>query len=249
MRTLASTPGCLESFWASVSRSFDTNHVQHAATQLRHSTDRIPQPETDHMSWLSSNGYGREDIRQIRYVVEVFHGLEPLFAILASLASRWLSKAYFDTPIGDVCFLCHSQTIHPSYLGAIEFLNDCHDLSCVDRLAAKHGKPLPAFYKALAVWPDYAYMACGEISTMQQFAETAWDIRMEAEALASRIPIKPSEHPPWLDADAMRRSMSRCSAISAEVIAVTTALRTGFTFSEESERERRGARGGNGRAR
>ncbi|MHB9038029.1 MAG: hypothetical protein ACYC64_15330 [Armatimonadota bacterium] len=249
LRTLASVSGCLESFWASVSRSFETNHIQHAAAQLRRSTDMIPQPGTDHMLWLSSNGYCREDIRQIRYVVEAFHGLEPVFAILASLASRWLSQAYFDTPIGNICSLCHSQTIPPSYLGAIEFLNDSDDLSCVDHLAARHGKPVAAFFKALAVWPGYAYMASMDVTAIECFAETAWNIRLEAEDLASRIPMKPSQHPPWIDADAMRRSMTRCSVISSEVIAVTASLRNGFTLGEENERERRGARGGGGRAR
>jgi hypothetical protein len=42
----------------------------------------------DHLAWLDDHGFSREDSRQIRYVVEVFHNIEPLSAVLLALGVR-----------------------------------------------------------------------------------------------------------------------------------------------------------------
>jgi hypothetical protein len=164
--------------------------------------------------------------------------MEPVFAILASLAIRWLAGEHFDVPARPTG---HSQSISPFCSDSIESLKETDDLSCVESIAGKHGKPVHAFFRALSVWPEYARIACCEISGMEGFVETWGNTLQEAERLASRIPMWPSECPPWVNVESMRNSIITCSEMSAEVITAATALRNGFIVGEIRRRERRGA--------
>ncbi|MCE5314520.1 MAG: hypothetical protein ABFD49_08605 [Armatimonadota bacterium] len=248
LRALASVAGCAESFWASVSRSYDTGHIHHAAAQLRRNAHLCIHSATDYMSWLADKGYCREDIRQIRYVVEVFCGLEPVFAIVTSLVNRWLSEAYFDASVRTAYSSSYSCASAPFYSGDIRFLNECDDLACVESLSGRHGEPVHAFFRALAVWPEFARTACGEVSGMERFYDASRNIRQEVEALSAGVPMRPCERPSDINTDALRLIISRCGIVSADVITAAAILRNGFIFGEESQRNACGMREGGDRA-
>jgi hypothetical protein len=148
LHTLASHRGCLELFCQSIRHALDTNHIHYAASQLRNSIELRLAPCPDHLSYLAAK-YSREQARQIKYVVEVFYKLEPVFAILTALARRWITRQYGgDTPVD-----LPDMDI-PMCLGKIDFLDESHSAG------AQH-----SFYRALAKWPDYAVMVKDNIQS------------------------------------------------------------------------------------
>ncbi|MEN6355670.1 MAG: hypothetical protein ABFD83_01150 [Armatimonadota bacterium] len=223
LRILASHKGCLESFWQSISLSFETNHIQYAAARLRNGIDMGISPCADHLSYLAGR-YSREQARQIKYVVEVFYVLEPVFAILATLAQRWIARQFcFDTPASDHVSHCDDSDI-PMCLGEIDFQS----------IEAPH-----LFYSALAKWPDYAAMVRNEIENTCDFAEHASLAVREAQSLSEDITLSAPESAYCIDKGVMTRSIEQSSEMSAKVMVTATMLRKGFLIHEGGEREKR----------
>jgi hypothetical protein len=90
---LASMPGCIESFYKSIHSSLEAGLIHKGATRLRNTVQLFPITTSERIS-LFDLAHTREEIRQTKYLVEVLYYLEPVFAILAALALRWLADDF-----------------------------------------------------------------------------------------------------------------------------------------------------------
>lgn len=93
VRNLASMPGCIESFYKSIHSSLEVGLVHKGATRLRNTVQLFPITTSERISLFDST-YTREEVRQTKYLVEVLYYLEPVFAILAALALRWIAEDF-----------------------------------------------------------------------------------------------------------------------------------------------------------
>ena len=154
---LAQLQGCFEAFWVSVEPVFDSCLIRSAADELRRRASEIVQTTLcfpDHLAWLTAQNFSREDIRQIRYIIESFYNLEPVFAVLGAIARRWAEGAFRETigPSEDVrakpdrCGVCRCDPARRQPESRWRNPDTWSDFFPGE---------LPPFYKALAIWPDY----------------------------------------------------------------------------------------------
>lgn len=227
LRILASYKGCLESFWQSINHALETSHIQYAAFQLRHSLEIGHLHCSSHLLNLEDR-YSREQIRQIKYVFEVFYTFEPVYAILAALAQRWIDgKRSGNTPAAGRIKYWPDINM-PICPGKIDFA-DVNDNSGTQHL----------LYKALSKWPEYAAMVRKEIDNSRDAAERIRFAMYEAHALSADINIMPSDCFLPIDDVELEKSIHTCGQESACAIVTAIMLRKGLIMHEESEREKR----------
>ncbi|MCE5323486.1 hypothetical protein LLG46_09265 [bacterium] len=226
LHILASRKGCLESFLRSIHYSLDTNHIHCAAAQLCKSIEMSLLPCPNNLSYLA-NKYSREQARQIKYVVEVFYTFEPIFAILAALAQRWIARQYSANMPVDAHIDSSSNMDVPLCLSKIDLPNKSYS-ACTS----------PLLYSALAKWPDYAALVTKEIGNVHGFVEKTQYAMYRAEFLSESIDLSASESRLRINDHEAERSIRRCSEMSADTIVVATMLRNGFIVGEKSERDK-----------
>lgn len=225
---LASKPGCLQSFWSSIEPAFTSCHVRSAAKELRYAAaievkNKIHLP--NHLDWLYENEYNREDTRQIRYIVEAFSNLEPVFAVLAALALKWLENS--GTQPNIVHSECDCSGTDPAFIAPISLADGLHS-------------QVHKFYKALSVWPCYARKvlddSAGYIDT---FEDSVAGLLRQLKKLADNIPMQLYDDIYIAYRDELKDSICRCMVESCEVILLSSSLRRMFIKAETDARLKR----------
>lgn len=88
---LGVVPGLLAGFIAYIEPLLGSRDFASAVSAVRRSAESAAWYAvslTNHLRWLSENGFSREDTRQIRYLTEVLHTEEPAYALIAALTLR-----------------------------------------------------------------------------------------------------------------------------------------------------------------
>lgn len=233
---LASKPGCLQSFWSSIEPSFTSCHVHTSAKELRYAAaievkEKIHFP--NHLYWLYENNYKREDIRRIRYVIEAFSNAEPMFAILAALALKWLKRLHLQTDIAH-CECDYSGT-RPTFIAPISLAIKPDANPSVVSKAQVH-----KFYKALSVWPGYAASVLDDPALYTDtFMDSVIWLMRELRQLADNIPMRLCDSVDVTDEDELVSSIHQCIAASCEVILISNSLRRAFIKAEVGGRVKR----------
>ncbi|MCE5197614.1 MAG: hypothetical protein ABFD54_10935 [Armatimonadota bacterium] len=226
---------CDNGFRELLANALDEGHIHDAASSLRENAllvARASFPMRYHFDWLKERGFSREDIRQIRYVVEMFHNIEPVFAIIAALARRWSSGTARKTPQRHTSrrtqLITRAVFIHPP------LLHDPYEhLPCLEPALRRHAEPIHQFYRALAIWPDYMQKMWDDLGGCVGMDSAISGLDARADALASRIPFTHSRD----DADHSDMCwINRCCTVSLEVSLIASALRHGFTRDETAKR-------------
>lgn len=119
---------------------------------------------SDHLTWLSNNGYSREDSRQIRYITEVFYNCEPMFSIACALAT-----------FGGLAI---TAELNCGCLGT--------DLTYSSAEQERH-TTVHAFFRSLGAWPRYGEMLTRELSHLDAFPELVKATAENAYSIASTI--------------------------------------------------------------
>lgn len=242
---LNSIPECLAPFWISVCSIFEAGYVQSAAQELRHcafSGNRALARDSNHLAWLTQQGYSREDIRQIRYVVEVFHSLEPVFAVIGALALRWVRGPDPANTPGQSNLTTNPIT-YSLFTGPIEFASESCCAEVLDDFARLSGRPIHLFYRALAIWPEYAQKVWNDIGSLAlsgSLSEQVGFVNRKVEDLSGRILLHEPVRCPKIDSEGL---IQRCVSASGGVIVIASAMRRIFT-GEETRRRVVNARSG-----
>lgn len=238
---LSSLPGCLESFWAAAEPVWSASLVRSAADELSRHAARLVGESVhlpDHVDWLTRSGFTREDSRQIRYVVETFANLEPVFAVLAVLARGWLRGAGAEAPIqvGE-CLLSPG----PVFTGSVLLAGDSDQLW---RLFPDPGGPearAHPFLRALCMWSGYARKVHDDLNNPAcalRFGEVIESVRECADSVAEPLvgfvgPCRRSSTAGILAA------VERSLQVSCDVIVLASALRRSFIRGEVRARTAR----------
>ncbi|MCL5102759.1 MAG: hypothetical protein M1133_01415 [Armatimonadetes bacterium] len=157
-------PCCLDFAREWLGSSFDLRRVEWAAKKLRQRAyTRVWESGlvSNYLDWLRERGHSREDARQIRYLVEVYYDVEPVYAILASLLHRHRPRAW------------------DHFIDSINCLD-------ADR---QHGRLIHRFHKALAAWPDYAQLVREEVIGADAYPEAIRATLADIETLSGAIPL------------------------------------------------------------
>ncbi len=240
LRALASVPGQLEAFWAAVEPAVNCCVLRTAAHSVRSEATRSASRSVhlpDQLAWLSEGGFTREDTRQLRYIVEAFHNLEPVFAVLAVLAREWLRDSGFGVDLGgSECQLSPG----PIFTGAILFPGDSSQIwRLFPEPDAPHTQPHP-FYKALSTWPRYLEKVVSDLSNPACSVQFDGAVNSVRGSIGLALPgsgDKPAISP-TKDAG-LAAAVERALVKSCEVSVLTAALRHSFIKGEVSARNRR----------
>lgn len=230
---LGSVPGCLEAFWLALRPALDCYRIESAAASLREycstiipNIARLP----DELKWLKESGYSREDIRQIRYVTEVFYGMEPVLIIVSAIAYRWLEG---KTPVvARARDICGEPVISARFFGEIEYADSAKSIGCYER-------PNHPFYKALGVWPEFVLKVHGDMEPAildHKYSESVSSTREITEELAGNIPILKYTRDSGINWHRLLSSLDNCIEASAEVVILSSILRQAFIRSEIATR-------------
>lgn len=144
---------------------------------------------SDHMSWLINNDYSREDIRQIRYIAEVFHYIEPVFILMAAFFEYVMQRHESNESVSR---LPECEEIKILLTGPVDYVCEDNIPYCINAICDRYGTPLHMFYRALAIWPDFLKHIWDELEVdlnTVAYAIEANDINRQAFVLASKIPI------------------------------------------------------------
>jgi hypothetical protein len=234
LSTLAEQPEELTAFWTAIRPAIQHSIVRSAADEVRRTADNFARQRPllpDHLSWLAEHGHSREDARQIRYVVEAFYNLEPLFAMLAASAAKWAvsdSVGPWMVPRTPD----HART--PAWFtGAVN-------------LAARAAAPIGAvpadhpLARALAIWPDYMDKALHDLEAAASrtgMVEAATMLHSIVDLLTGHIPLMSDGC--VAQGTALAEQMKSCLSASLEATVVACMLRRGFIRSETAARNRR----------
>ena len=240
LRLLADVPRSLEMFVLSLQSAFTFGLIRSSASQLRKSTTkdcsglRFP----DQLSWLAENGYSREDTRQIRYVVEIFHHLEPVFMVIMALAARVMKTSDADAGSGSWALGSVEDDVLCS--GPIQHLDEKTYKKCLDPIFEKFGFPAHLFFRSLAVWPDFLenIWACVERSIdADEYAVASNGLHAKVNSLAARIPLSRSSC--VFGDECTNDAIENALSTSVDVMLIASSLRRAFLRTEVASRNKR----------
>ncbi len=223
-------PELLQAFLASIQPLYDSRYIHGCAAELTRGVTSIKSPRmaTDYLSWLVSSGHGREDVRQIQYVVETFHDLEPVFAVLTAACREWISGPGYE---GDV-LAPDCDPVCSGLPAPIELVSS-GDIPVRFLQACTPDGQVHLLHRALAVWPAFARKLADDstIERRQSLDRTASALCGKAVGLgascAGWMPAPPRQEATcWLLSD-----LDDCLWSSCDAIAFTTMLRDGFVSS------------------
>lgn len=237
---LAGTEGRLSDFWRSVRPCVDSGAVFAGAAELRRAASVLATTVldfSDHLEWLRKSGHGREDQRQIRYVVEAFHYLEPVSAVLAVAAALWAMGHVLPEPVATTA--CTPVATQPVFTARLLFAHVPDTL--VIPGTSRHPSSPHAFNAALAVWPRYLENVLTEMSpvaycsdwarALETMEVTAFEIGDAIVAGGGRMPYGSSE--------TLGEALLGCIRRSCAVTVTASALRRAFIAAEVRARESR----------
>lgn len=245
-QVLAAAPERVDSLWSCIQPVVDEGRLSHASDPIRMRAGKLAAKAItfpDHLQWLCSRGFTREDCRQVRYVVEVFHHLEPVSAILAAISALWASGA---CPGGlskngartrESCFPC--------FCGDICLLeNDLVPLRLRFPITNVPGFVHHPFCRALAVWPEYAEQVCSTLASASGSGE--WragvdDLYCASLEVARKMMGEFRNHE-WVCADSSNTLLA-CVRRSCEVMLAVCGLRRMFIHAETAARRNREYKG------
>lgn len=86
----AAVPGCLGPFLAAADHLLESDEFAPAVSRVRRAAELASRRVSlsNHLEWLSENGFSREDTRQIRYEVELWYADAPALALMAVIATK-----------------------------------------------------------------------------------------------------------------------------------------------------------------
>jgi hypothetical protein len=215
----------------------DSCAIRTAADALREEANRLTTSRIElrgRLDWLAGNGSSREQSRQVRYVVETYHVLEPVLAVIAAAARELLSGRSLVRP----------RTATDCWTGwvaraqGIDFAAE-DDAAALFRGIFPRG-PTHAFLRALAVWPDYAQKVQGDLSDEHRnlLASVANELQLRVEGLVFQLMAGVSER----NRPGPRRlteALDGCLNASCRVLPLIAALRRGLIQDEVAARKRR----------
>lgn len=230
---LANTPDCLQSFWSSIEPAFTSCYVRSAADELRNAAAlevknsvRLP----NHLQWLYEQGHSHEDTRQIRYVIEAFYNAEPMFAILAALAMKWLECSDIQSDI--VHSECDWNGTHPTFITPIYLSGENGGIP--------FGTHIHKFHKALNAWPCYARKVSNDfVNHKNALEDSSVRLIQLLEKLTDNMPMGVYDNVQIADRKELNESARRCIKTSCEVILLTSSLRRMFIKAETEARVKR----------
>jgi hypothetical protein len=241
LSALAERPDDLAGFWAAITPAIERSFITCAADEVRRTADNFIKDHValpDYLSWLASSGYDREDSRQLRYVIEAFHHLEPLFAILAAAGAKWARsgslgswlvprhEGHSDTPI--------------IFGGAIDFATDTHGIHTTGPRREYPETLSHPLARALAVWPGYIDKVLSDLESTapsQEPQEAIVVLRSTVDLLTPRLPVAAATPAPRRSLLADRLKL--CLEASLEAIIIACAVRRSFAKGEIAARSRR----------
>ncbi len=236
LSALGATPPHLVSHLRDLDLLFDTCFVRTSADTLRREANRLTSVTLKLRSqrdWLAGNGSSREQIRQVRWVVERFHILEPVLAVAAASARELLAGWSPSCDQGrDRCL-----SAFVSFPEDIEFASDEETAALLQPIARERPHP---FLKGLAVWPDCAQEVRRELSDgrRRSLARASAELRSWVNCvvfqLRAGLPKWNSAGPPDL-----LKNLDECVRASCDVIALIAAIRRGLIADELAARRRR----------
>lgn len=212
VRALAARLDCIESFYESIRRSLEDSLIHKAAEKLRQTAYLFPITALECTSPFHSF-QGREEVRQIKYVVEVFYYLEPVFAILAALAERWIAEGF------NLELLSEERDDCTSFM-PIGFDN----FELVGTLNTSH-----TFYRTLTAC-SYKIDADNAICNL---------LIAKARSLSHDITLLPVQHPHGIDKPALEDEITGSLKMSAATLVKTSVLRKVFIANEVADRKMR----------
>jgi len=240
---LASVPDCLETFWAAIEPIWESCLIRRAAEDLRKKASRLVAESIlipDQLNALASGGYTREDIRQIRYIVEVFYNLEPVFAVIAAIARVFCTRA--PGTLAQPILECRLSP-GPVFAGTILIPDNADQLPPV--FPCRHGidQPSHSIVRALGNWPDYCRKLHEELNNPAcavPFARVTDEVRTCLDAIGDYIVafLSPCRPRP-LFGDNIIAAVYRSMEASCEAIVLASVLRRSFIRSEILDRRRR----------
>jgi len=239
---LQATPSHVAARLQDLESLFDSCLIRISAGALRDEADRLTSNQIElrgHLDWLAGNGSSREQSRQIRYVVETFHIVEPVLAIIAAAARELLSGRFPARPRREAG--CRPSAIT---LGVgIDFAAESEAAALFRGIPG--GRPPHAFLRALAVWPDYA----GKLQQDLSHDHRAVLVRIGA-GLRSRVGQLVFQSrtgvTEWNSASPpdLLKAFNDCVKASCDVIPLVAALRRGLIQDEIRARQRRARQSG-----
>jgi|GEM_PF-2434254 len=243
LNVLASVPDCLETFWAAIEPMWESCLIRRAAEDLRKKASRLAAKSIlipDQLNALASDCYTREDIRQIRYIVEAFYNLEPVFAVIAAIARVFCTSAQ-DPPTHTIleCRLSPG----PVFAETILIPDNADQIPPV--FPCRHGidQPSHSIVRALGNWPDYCRKLHEELNNPAcavPFARVTDEVRTCLDAIGDYIVafLDPYRPKPSFGDNAIP-AVFRSMEASCEAIVLASVLRRSFIRSEILNRRRR----------
>ncbi len=95
--TLARVPDCPEGLASRLGEIVFSDEFAWCTTEIRRTAEAsawYAVSLTNHIDWLTANGFTREDARQVRYLAEVVHSREPAIALTAAVVLRLLGGTW-----------------------------------------------------------------------------------------------------------------------------------------------------------
>ncbi len=239
---LAAVPGRLESFSSSMHPALRACLVESGAERLRsagrresHAVLHFP----DHLDWLLRAGFTREDIRQVRYVVEAFYNVEPIHALLTACALEWVAGRNTAAEVsGERQCPGRVSTVVD---GRIELVDDCNPPGCLLQFVGRWERPCHSLFRALAVWPGYLARVGDDIERFVKadaYTLAVETLRETARRLCGKMPVLGRTTDLNADCDDLGDTLDRCLSLSCEVILICSSLRRMFVNAERGARSR-----------
>lgn len=234
---LAAQPSCLNALTASSRGSLDSCRFAQAAGAVRKLADKCGSVVSlsNHLARMESARMDREAVRQIRYVVEVFHRIGPYDAVVAASALAWLRNTIEKQPFEENV---ECELIAPALDGRIDLVEESNLPPCAAPFVDCFGTPLHAFYRALVAWPDYAEMVWSDLSgevNSEAFQDASDNVVACALETGRSLPSRPCAADLQLECARLAPTLDSCLAASSGVSLIAAALRRMFIESEQAQ--------------
>jgi len=231
---LREAPSCLDDLLVALSPLIDSCRIQSAAEKLRDEADRMTRGEVhfrDHLDWLIHSGHSREDSRQIRYLVEAFYHLEPVFAIIAAVAHGWI----MGSPRDRAARSADCRSVAVNFPGPFAFAAEGATVGVLGRVSSR--RPPGLFLRGLAMWPGYARGVQIDLPAEARQACARSSTELCCRSLELAGPLAAATAPrSWRACPERGRALKECVRASCNAIPVICALRRGFIEDEMRQR-------------
>jgi hypothetical protein len=230
-RALAARPDVLVAAWRDIRKNAETRSFITLASRLRSGADSIVSATfefDDLYSWLREHGFGREDMRRIRYSLEMLHFLNPklLLAIAAmhvslhGISSPRISRATPSPPTGqepEFPSKTPKVTIEQAPSDTMEIFLDAIDAT---------GTPVvPDDLQILAAWPTLLRRTWGNLKPVMHsatFIEEAERLSELAVEAAQELPFAINIDGAGID---VRRAVDMFLKLQARMLLASAAVR------------------------